>query len=154
MCMRHAYTATKSSAKARKGWVTMPSTAKASGEIQGWDEETYQDLAGDAKLTRARVNVTFSGDIEGSGPVEWLMCYRDEAQARFVGLQHVDGRLGDRSGTFVVETVGTFDGKAAKASWNVIPGSGTGELSGLSGEGEFLAPLKSTPSVVLTYALS
>jgi hypothetical protein len=132
----------------------MPSTAKASFEIKGWDEETYQDLAGDGKLTRASVKQVFNGDIEGSGSVEWLMCYRDEGQARFVGLQQVDGRLGNRSGTFVVETVGTFDGKIAKGSWNVIADSGTDELSGLSGEGEFSAPLQSTPSVVLTYTLS
>jgi hypothetical protein len=132
----------------------MPTTAKASFEIKGWDEETYQDLAGDGKLTRASVKQAFNGDIEGSGSVEWLMCYRDEGQARFVGLQQVAGRLGNRSGTFVVETVGTFDGKIAKGSWNVIPDSGTDELSGLSGEGELSAPFQSTPSVVLTYNLS
>jgi hypothetical protein len=131
----------------------MPSTAKASFEIKGWDEETYQELVGEGKLTRASVKQAFSGDIEGAGSVEWLMCYRDQGQARFVGLQHVDGRLGDRSGSFVVETVGTFDGMEAKGSWNVVPDSGTDELSGLSGEGEFLAPLKSTPSVELNYAL-
>jgi Protein of unknown function (DUF3224) len=132
----------------------MPTTAKASFEIKGWDEETYQDLAGDGRLTRASVKQAFNGDIEGSGSVEWLMCYRDEGQARFVGLQQVAGRLGNRSGTFVVETVGTFDGKIAKGSWNVIPDSGTDELSGLSGEGELSAPIQSTPSVVLTYTLS
>jgi hypothetical protein len=131
----------------------MPTIAKASFEIQAWDEETYQELAGDRKLTRASVKQVFSGDIEGAGSVEWLMCYRDQGQARFVGLQHVDGRLGDRSGSFVIETVGTFDGAEAKGSWNVIPDSGTDELTGLSGEGDFLAPFKSTPSVVLNYAL-
>jgi hypothetical protein len=35
----------------------------------------------------------------------------------------------------------------------VVPNSGTDELTGLSGEGDFLAPFKSTPSVVLNYAL-
>jgi hypothetical protein len=40
------------------------------------------------------------------------------------GLQHVDGRLGDRSGSFVIETVGTFDGAEAKARgmWSPTPG--------------------------------
>jgi hypothetical protein len=132
----------------------MPTIAKASFEIQAWDEETYQELPGDRRLTRASVKQAFSGDIAGVGSVEWLMCYRDQGQARFVGLQHVDGRLGASSGSFVIETVGTFDGNEAKGSWNVVPDSGTEELTGLSGEGEFLAPLKSTPSVVLHYALS
>jgi uncharacterized protein DUF3224 len=129
----------------------MPDTAKASFEIQAWDEDTYQELVGDGKLTRASVKQAFSGDIEGSGSVEWLMCYRDEGQARFVGLQHVEGRLGDRSGTFVVETVGTFDGKEARSSWDVVPDSGTDQLLGLTGEGELRAPLKGKPSVVLNY---
>jgi Protein of unknown function (DUF3224) len=129
----------------------MPDTAKASFEIQAWDEDTYQELAGDGKLTRASVKQAFSGDIEGSGSVEWLMCYRDEGQAHFVGLQHVEGRLGDRSGTFVVETVGTFDGKEARSSWDVVPDSGTDQLLGLTGDGELSAPLKGKPSVVLTY---
>jgi hypothetical protein len=86
----------------------IPSTANGSFEIQAW-EQTYQQLAGDGKLTSASVKQAFSGDIEGSGSVEWLMCYRDEGQARFVGLQHFEGRLGDHSGTFVMEAVGTFD---------------------------------------------
>jgi hypothetical protein len=132
--------------------VKMPDTANASFEIQAWDEHAYQELAGDRKLTRASVKQAFSGDIEGFGSVEWLMCYRDQNQARFLGLQHVEGRLGERSGTFVVETVGTFDGKEARCSWDVVPDSGTDELLGLTGEGELRAPLKATPSVVLNYA--
>jgi len=51
----------------------------------------------------------------------------------------------------VLETTGTFDGKEAKGPLRVIPGSGTGELEGIAGEGELRAPLGGEPSLALTY---
>ena len=39
------------------------------------------------------------------------------------------------AGSFVLQRVGLFEGGQAKESYSVIPGSGTGELRGLSGEG-------------------
>ena len=41
------------------------------------------------------------------------MCYRDDETADFVGLQRVEGNLGERSGSFVLTSNGTFDGKVA-----------------------------------------
>ena len=35
----------------------------------------------------------------------------------------------------MLEHSGTFEGGVAEASWSVVPGSGTGELRGLRGEG-------------------
>ena len=79
------------------------------------------------------------------------MCYRPDDTADFVGLQRVDGRLGERSGSFVMRTAGTFDGKEARGELTVVPGSGTGELGDLNGSGEFRAPLGSAASVTLDY---
>jgi hypothetical protein len=59
--------------------------------------------------------------------------------ADYVGFEHVSGRHGDRSGTFVLRHTGTFAGGEARASVTVVPGSGTGELRGLRGEGSFVA---------------
>jgi hypothetical protein len=90
--VRHAYSRNESRSGSdeedvsKEGLRKMPDTAKASFEIQAWDEDTYQELGGDGKLTRASVKQAFSGDIEGTGSVEWLMCYRDQNQAHFVGL--------------------------------------------------------------------
>jgi hypothetical protein len=120
-------------------------------KVQGWDERTYREIEGGRKLTQASVRQEFEGDIEGAGAVEWLMCYREDDTADFVGLQHVEGRIGDRSGSFVLQNAGTFDGSAAKGRWSVVPGSGTGELRGLRGEGEFTAPLGGEPSISLDY---
>jgi len=42
-------------------------TARAEGTftVASWDEQTYQDLDGKGKLTRAKVGYRLSGDIEG-----------------------------------------------------------------------------------------
>ena len=127
-------------------------TAHATGsfKIEAWDEDSYAQTAEGGKLTRADVRQTFAGDIEGDGSVQWLMAYRPDKTAHFVGLQHVAGRLGDRSGEFVLETTGVFDGKEAHGEWTVVPGTATGELRGLRGSGGFTAP-HGEASVTLDY---
>jgi Protein of unknown function (DUF3224) len=82
------------------------------------------------------------------------VCYRADDTAEFVGMQRVDGRLGGRSGSFVLRSAGTFDGKEARGELAVVPGSGTGELTGLQGSGEFSAPLGSEAHMKLDYDLS
>jgi hypothetical protein len=129
----------------------MSTHAQAKFEVQSWDENTYEELGGDAKLTRASVGQGFSGDLEGEGSVEWLMCYREDKTADFVGLQRFVGRLGGRSGSFVMQTQGSFDGKEAKGGLAVLERSGTDELAGITGSGSFAAPLGSTASVELDY---
>jgi hypothetical protein len=114
----------------------MPTHATAEFEVTNWDESpTLQDNGG-PKVTRASVTMDFHGDIEGKGSVEWLMGYDDAGEtASFVGLERVVGSIGGRAGSFVVQHAGTFDGKLAKAKLEVVPGSGTGELEGLQGQG-------------------
>jgi hypothetical protein len=65
------------------------------------------------------------------------MTHRDDGSVSFVGLERVVGRIADRPGSFVLQHIGTFEGGTATISWSVVPGSGTGELRGLRGEGEF-----------------
>jgi hypothetical protein len=51
----------------------------------------------------------------------------------------VVGRLGERSGSFVLRSTGTWEDGTATTTWSVVPGSGTGELAGLAGEGGYVA---------------
>jgi hypothetical protein len=115
-------------------------------KIDSWDEEPYAD-----KLTRAQVKATYSGDIEGQGETEWLMCYREDKTADFVGFQRIVGRVGERSGSFVLETTGAFDGTEASGPLTVVQGSGTGELAGIVGSGTLRAPMGGEPAVSLDY---
>jgi hypothetical protein len=113
----------------------MKQTASARFAIKNWDEKPYSEGQNQPKLTRATVTKTLTGDIEAESEVEYLMMYRADGTAAFVGLERVTGRIGAKSGSFVLQRTGVFEGGQAKESYSVIPGSGTGELQGLRGEG-------------------
>jgi hypothetical protein len=126
-------------------------TATGAFKVASWNEEPYWESGAGTKLTRAQVGQTFEGDVTGRGEVEWLMSYADDGTARFVGLGRVDGTLAGRDGSFVVESIGDFDGALAAGTWSVVPRSATGGLAGLTGEGRFEAPIGSEASFTLDY---
>jgi hypothetical protein len=108
-------------------------------EQKTWDEKPYSEGEGEPKLTRVSATKSFHGDIEGEGSVEYLMVYPDESSALYTGLERVVGSIEGRSGSFVLNLDGTFEGGIAKTNWSVVPGSGTGDLRGLHGSGGFVA---------------
>ena len=60
-----------------------------------------------------------------------------DKSAEFVGLERIKGTIDGRRGSLVLQHVGTFEDGAAKATLTVI--SGTDELKGATGTGEFVA---------------
>ena len=80
---------------------------------------------------------TFTGDIDGQSMVRALQVLRDDQSASFVSMQRVRGKLGGRNGTFVLQGSEVVEQGKITATWFVVPGSGTGDLSGLRGEGGF-----------------
>ena len=107
-------------------------------ETKSWEENAYREANSGPKFTRASVDVSFRGDIEGEGAEEYLMVYTGDDSANFVGLERVDGSVGDRSGGFVIQHNGTFLDGRLKSEWFLVPGSGTEELRGLRGEGIYI----------------
>ena len=113
----------------------MKQSASARFAIKSWDEKPYSEGENLPKLTRASVTKTYTGDIVGEGQVEYLMMYRSDGSATFVGLERVVGRIAGKSGSFVLQRTGVFEDGQAKESYSVIPGSASGELHGLLGDG-------------------
>jgi hypothetical protein len=109
----------------------------SSFEIQGWDEQPFDEAVAVAKLTKASVAKSYTGDIDGTSATEWLMAYHPDKSAAFVGLERIKGTIGGRRGTLVLQHVGTFEDGVAKAALTVV--SGTDELKGASGSGELIA---------------
>jgi hypothetical protein len=132
----------------------MKRRAEARFALTGWDEKAYSESPDSPRLTRASVTKSYTGDIEGEGQVEYLMMYRGDGSASFVGLERVVGRLGDRSGSFVLQRTGVFEGGLAKESYAVIPGSATGELRGLQGDGASAVGHGSEHPFTLDYELN
>jgi len=113
----------------------MKNVANCRFSIKSWDEKPYSEGQDLPKLTRAVVTRTFIGDIVGEGQVEYLMMYRGDGSATFVGIERVVGNVAGKAGSFVLQRTGVFENGVAKESYVVIAGSGTGELLGLRGEG-------------------
>ncbi|HEY0052308.1 MAG TPA: DUF3224 domain-containing protein [Caulobacteraceae bacterium] len=82
---------------------------------------------------RLSIAKTFHGDIRGTSSGEMLGSQGPENSGAYVALEVVTGTLGGRSGTFALAHRGLMDAGATELSIVVVPGSGTGELTGLTG---------------------
>ncbi len=111
--------------------------ATATFDITGWDETRYDQPGDGPKLLRATVQKTFRGDVEGESTTELLMCQADDGSAGYVAMERVTGRIGDRSGSFVVQHGATRDSASSATFGTVVPGSGTGDLRELRGEASY-----------------
>lgn len=119
--------------------------------VHKYESSVYEEPAEGPVLSRIHVQESFAGDIEGDGVVEFLQAARSDGSASFVGIERVTGRLADRAGTFLLQDAGTVEGSIVSGEWFVIPGSGTGQLSGLRGKGGFRANLGEGAQVHLDY---
>jgi hypothetical protein len=119
--------------------------------VKTYEPTTYDQPAEGPALVRIHVVEDFSGDIAGEGVADFLQIARGEDEASFVGVERVTGTMGGRQGTFVLQDAGTLEGSTVSGTWFVVPGSGTGELSGLRGEGGFKAELGQSAEIVLDY---
>ena len=79
------------------------------------------------------------------------MTYTSDDEATFVGIERIVGSLGGRSGSFVLQHSGTYDGEKATAEWEVLQGSGTDELEGLTGSGGFSSSHAEEYEITLDY---
>jgi Protein of unknown function (DUF3224) len=125
--------------------------AKATFALNGWDEKPYNEMNGLPKLTRVSVTKSYQGGITGEGKLDYLMMYRDDGSASFLGLERVVGSVGGRAGSFVLQHNGTFKGGVATVTLLVVPGSGTGDLRGLRGHGEFAVGHQQPYTMTLDY---
>ena len=110
--------------------------AVAKVTVQSSDAKPYDQTANPA-LLEVRLSETFAGDIDGESPVRALEVRWDDRSASLVSVQRFRGKLDGREGTFVLQGQETVENGKVTAKWFVVPGSGTGDLSGLRGEGGF-----------------
>jgi Protein of unknown function (DUF3224) len=104
--------------------------------VQSSEAKPYDQTASPA-LMEIHLSETFTGDLDGESPVRALEVVRDDQSACLVSMQRFRGKLGGRQGTFVLQGSEIVENGKIKATWFVVPGSGTGDLSGLRGEGGF-----------------
>jgi hypothetical protein len=127
--------------------------AHASGTIQvkTYEPTIYDEHPGAPALVEIHVTEEFSGDIAGSGAVRFLQASRADGSASFCGIERVVGTLEGRAGSFLLQDSGTLQGNQVSGDWFVVPGSGSGQLAGLRGEGGFEAQLGQNATWTLAY---
>jgi Protein of unknown function (DUF3224) len=104
--------------------------------VRSSEAKPYDQTASPA-LTEVRIDETFTGELDGVSTVRALQVPRGDRSASLVSVQRFRGKLGGRQGTFVLQGMEVVENGRIKATWFVVPGSGTDELSGLRGEGGF-----------------
>jgi hypothetical protein len=95
------------------------------------------DRTASPELVEIRLSETFAGDIDGESTVRALQVLRGDRSASLVSVQRFRGKLGGRPGSFVLQGAEIIENGKIKATWFVVPGSGTGDLCGLRGDGGF-----------------
>jgi hypothetical protein len=121
-------------------------------EIANWDEKSYSQVQAGPKLTLSVIVHKVTGDIEGEGKLDYLMVYLDEQTTRFLGYEQIIGRIGKRSGSFVLRHDGSYEAGVATVALSVVPGSGTGDLGGIRGSGDFRATDAKSSAYTLNYS--
>ncbi len=132
--------------------------ATSSFEVTGWDQTPYSEEAEGPLLSRATVRKSFQGELTGESTAELLMCQADasdlKAGAGYVASDRVVGRLGGRSGSFVMQHWGVASSAGERTGGYIVPGSGTGELAGLSGTVEISVGADGSHTLVLEYDMA
>ncbi|MFG2500680.1 DUF3224 domain-containing protein [Streptomyces sp. NPDC048441] len=102
-----------------------------------WKPEPFDVAEAGPALMRGSVTNHYTGNLEAVGQAETLISGLADGTSSMVAVERVSGSLHGRTGTFVIQLTGTIKGGVAKVDWKVIPDSGTGDLTGLQGEGGY-----------------
>lgn len=95
------------------------------------------DVVDGVALARARFDKRFHGPLDATSVVHMLSCL-DGAQSSgaYSALERVTARIFGKSGSFVLQHTGVADAGRHSLAVNVVPNSGTAELTGLRGSME------------------
>lgn len=119
-------------------------TVRAKFQVKSWDETIVADIDGDGVemngayypkrgFSRADVTYAYSGGIDGTGTVAYLVAYRDAA-APISAFERFEGSVDGHDGSFVLQHAGEQDANGVRATLTIVDGLGTGGLERMRGE--------------------
>jgi hypothetical protein len=89
----------------------------------------------DPTVGRLSIDKQFHGDLEATSKGQMLAVQGAvKGSAGYVAMERVTGTLAGRAGTFALQHTGTMNRGVPDLSVTVVPDSGTGEVSGISGK--------------------
>jgi len=90
--------------------------------------------ADDSSLARMSIDKQFHGALDATSKGEMLSAGSPvKGSAGYVAIEKVSGSLSGRAGTFVLQHSATMNRGTPQLSITVVPDSGTGDLTGISG---------------------
>jgi hypothetical protein len=109
---------------------------KASGQFQISliPLDTYADGTDGITLGRLAIEKEFEGALDATSSGEMLSASTSvDGSAGYVAIEQVSGILSGRKGSFVLQHFGTKNRGSDRLVLEVVPDSGSGELTGLTG---------------------
>jgi Protein of unknown function (DUF3224) len=92
------------------------------------------DHADAVSLGRMSIDKQFHGALEATSKGQMLTALTSvKGSAGYVAIEKVTGTLDGRQGSFVLQHTGTMTRGAPQLTVSIVPDSGTGDLTGLSG---------------------
>jgi|SRR5450432_3456891 hypothetical protein len=94
-----------------------------------------------AGLSRMSLDKQFQGALEASSKGEMISVMTEvKGSGVYVAIERVSGALNGRRGSFILHHRGVMTRGTPELSVTVVPDSGTGELTGLTGEMQIRMP--------------
>jgi hypothetical protein len=104
-------------------------TAQGTFEVKLAPQTPAGDVPG-----RMSIDKAFQGDLEATSKGAMLSAMGAvKGSAGYVAMELVTGTLSGRAGSFVLQHSGTMTRGVPEQSVTVVPDSGTGDLTGISG---------------------
>jgi hypothetical protein len=123
-------------------------TSETPFTIEDWDPHAVDEFPPDLALGRVSFRKTYKGDdLVGTAVATMLNC----GQVAYTAMERVTGTLAGRTGSFVLVHGATAGSGAVPGV--VVPGSGTGELTGLTGTMSIRHEEGGGPVLVLDWSL-
>jgi hypothetical protein len=106
-----------------------------------------------ADVGRMTLDKTFHGDLEATS-IGQMVAVRTptDGSAGYVAMERVTGTLDGKNGSFALQHFGTMNRGKQHLRIEIVPDSGTGELTGISGTMDIIIE-KGAHFYVLDYAL-
>ncbi|EMD22668.1 DUF3224 domain-containing protein [Amycolatopsis azurea] len=125
----------------------MTNIATASFTVDGWDPQATEKPES-TEFSRVLLTKTFTGAVEGTSAVEMLTAVNETSSA-YVAFERLAVSVDGRKGGFVLHHSAGENGHHLI----VLPGSGHGELAGITGAAEIVQDDEGNHTFTLTYEL-
>ncbi|WP_158657771.1 DUF3224 domain-containing protein [Agarilytica rhodophyticola] len=101
--------------------------------IEDWQESADSEMSGGAKLTTAKVQQRYEGDIVGTSKTQYRMYYKTDGNAYFNGFEKISGSIRSTTCQLVLKHDGIFENGQAKSQFTIVECTPLYEMIGKTG---------------------